>query len=77
MSASGEGVNDMSLLIGKVTLSLLATDEGIHVEIEEEEGEHVMTPLEMFGVLEMAKASIFYDMFLSEEYDEDEDPDGQ
>lgn len=67
-----EEVDDKSLLLGRITLKLLACDEGIHVEIEED-GDHDMTPLEMFGVLEMAKASIYYEMFIADEYDPDDE----
>lgn len=63
-----------TVLVGRVTLDLLAGDDGMHVSIEED-GQHDMTPLEMLGVLEMAKGVIFYDMFLSDLDEEDQDQD--
>lgn len=63
-----------TVLVGRVTLDLLASDDGMHVAIEED-GRHDMTPLEMLGVLEMAKGVIYYDMFLSDFDEEDQDQD--
>ena len=63
-----------TVLVGRVTLDLLAGTDGMHVTIEED-GQHDMTPLEMLGVLEMAKGVIYYDMFLSDFDEEDQDQD--
>lgn len=64
--------------MGRLVLSMVATESGSHVEVDETEASG-MSPLEMLGLLEMAKVRV-YDYIIESQYiipdDEDEEGDG-
>lgn len=76
-----DGTHLKGILLGSLTLSLVSTEGGTHVEIDETKATH-MSPLELLGLLELAKVSVYDDVmdaqFLPEEYDveEGDGPDG-
>lgn len=84
MSSDENDTHDPSvegILLGGLTLSLVSTEGGTHVEIDESKATN-MSPLELLGLLELAKVSIYDDVmgaqFIPEEYDieEGDGPDG-
>lgn len=69
------------ILLGGLTLSLVSTERGTHVEIDDSKATN-MSPLELLGLLELAKVSIYDDVmgaqFIPDEYgvEEGDDLDG-
>lgn len=76
MSDSGQPSDQpRGILTGRLILSMVETEEGAHIEIDESEATG-MSPLEMLGLLELAKVTV-YDFVIESQYanghlDEDE-----
>lgn len=75
-SENNENLDTNGILMGRLVLSVVATAGGSHVEIDES-GMTGMTPMDMLGLLEMAKVSVYEGVITSQYLDEDPDVESQ